>query len=105
MGNRVGNSEFVSDEIDSFLQDVAQMSGTIDYSDIMAFEKDVFSPKDKNLKMLKKLYRIMCRDAPEPDQAEADCVFLDVANIVRGVTDFNEGSNSKDLETLKYLSW
>ena len=47
--NRVGNSEFVSDEIDGFLQDVAQMFGGIDYGDIMSFEDDVYGPGDGNV--------------------------------------------------------
>lgn len=86
--NRVGDSEFVPDFIDQFLEDVAQFSNLFDYSDIIAFERDVFAPNDKNVKALKKLYR-QAKEAMEyDDEEDLNRIYQDVADLVIGVVDY-----------------
>lgn len=90
--NRVGNSEFVSDEIDGFLQDVAQMFGGIDYNDIMSFEDDVYGPGDGNVQKLQNLYTEWCEAGEINDEEAAQEIANQVAEIVTGVADFTEDS-------------
>lgn len=87
-GNRVGNNEFVPDFIDQFLEDVAQYSNLYDYGDIIAFERDVFAPNDKNVKALKKLYRQAKEAAETNDEEDMNRIYQDVADLVNGVVDY-----------------
>lgn len=95
--NRIYNNEFVSDKIEDFLKDVAQFSGLISYSDIEAFEKDVFYPSDLNVKALRQLYK----QAKEADEEELEQIYQEVADIVTGADDrnpeswYNESFNKK----------
>lgn len=86
--NRVGNNEFVPDYIDQFLEDVAQYSELFDYSDIIAFERDVFAPNDKNVKALKKLYRQAKEAIEANDEEDMNRIYQDVADLVTGVVDY-----------------
>lgn len=88
--NRIGNNEFVPDSVDQFLQDVAQFSHLFNYSDIIAFEKDVFAPNDKNVKALKRLNTRARSAARYDDEEELDSIYQDVANIVIGVVDYEQ---------------
>lgn len=85
--NRVGDSPFVSDTLDGFLQDMAQMYADFGYGEIMAFEKSIQSATDPRLKELKKLYR-KSREAMEYDDEDL------LAEIVVGVEDLVKGANS-----------
>lgn len=87
-GNRVGNNEFVPDYIDQFLEDVAQYSELFDYSDIIAFERDVFAPNDKNVKALKNLYRQAKEAIEANDEEDMNRIYQDVADLVTGVVDY-----------------
>lgn len=86
--NRVGNNEFVPDYIDQFLEDVAQYSELFDYSDIIAFERDVFTPNDKNVRALKKLYRQAKEAIEANDEEDMNRIYQDVADLVTGVVDY-----------------
>lgn len=87
-GNRIGNNEFVPDFIDQFLEDVAQYSNLYDYEDIIAFERDVFAPNDKNVKALKKLYRQFKEALECDDEKGMNQIYQDVADLVIGVVDY-----------------
>lgn len=88
--NRIGNNEFVPDSIDQFLKDVAQFSNLFNYTDIIAFERDVFVPNDKNVKALKKLKTRAKTAAEYDDEEEINQIYQDVADIVIGVVDYEQ---------------
>lgn len=93
--NRIGNNEFVPDYIDQFLEDVAQQTELFDYGDIIAFERDVFAPNDKNVRALKKLYKQAHEAEGYEDVEEViERTYFEVASIVKGVVDYeDDGSN------------
>lgn len=90
--NRIYNNEFVPDAIEIFLKNVAQYSGLYDYLDIEAFERDVFKPKDKNVKALSQLYKQAKEAAEYEDEEELEQIYQEVADIVTGVDDRNPES-------------
>lgn len=90
--NRIYNNEFVSETIENFLKDVAQYSSLYDYSDIKAFERDVFSPKDRNVKALRQFYKQAKEAAEYDDEEEIEQIYQEVADIVLGVDDRNPES-------------
>lgn len=90
--NRLVNNDFVPEVTENFLKDVAQYSSLYTYSDIIAFERDVFSPKDKNVKALKQLYKQAKEAAEYDDEEELKKIYQEVADIVTGVDDRNPES-------------
>lgn len=90
--NRIYNNEFVPEVIEDFLKKVAQYSGLYDYLDVEAFEKDVFNPKDKNVKALKQLYKQAKEATVYDDKEELKQIYQEVADIVTGVDDRNPES-------------
>lgn len=95
-GNRVGNNEFVPDFIDQFLEDVAQYSGFFSYPDIVAFENNVFTPNDKNVEVLKKLYNQFNDIVDYDNEEEINQIYQDVTDLVIGVVDYKSEDESDD---------
>lgn len=85
--NRVGDSPFVSDTLDGFLQDMAQMYADITYTDVTKFEKSIKDFTDPRLKELKKLYK-KSKEAVEYDDED------ELAEIAVSVEDLVKGDNS-----------
>ena len=81
--NRVGDSEFVSDTLDGFLQDMAQMYADIDYTDIMNFEHSIQDASDPRLKTLKKLYKKAKAAAEYDDDDEMAEIAVEVEDLVK----------------------
>lgn len=92
--NRVGDSPFVSDTLDGFLQDMAQMYADFGYGEIIAFEKSIQSATDPRLKELKKLYR-KSREAMEYDDEDLLAeIVVAVENLVGKKDNLKEGQYS-----------
>lgn len=80
--NRVGDSPFISDTLDGFLQDMAQMYADIDYTDIMNFEHSIQDATDPRIKALRKLYKRACAAAEYNDEDEFAEIAVDVEDLV-----------------------
>lgn len=82
------------DSIDSFLQDVAQMYGGIDYTDIMHFAKKATDADVKKLRSIRKQYR---DDIDDEDDAER--VAKQAASYVKSVlAESKRGPSKKALK-------
>ena len=80
--NRFGDSPFISDTLDGFLQDMAQMYVDIDYTDIMNFEHSIQDATDPRIKALRKLYKRACAAAEHDDEDEFAEIAVDVEDLV-----------------------
>lgn len=79
--NRVADSEFISNTLDNFLQDMAQMYADISYGDIVEFEHSIKSVDDERTTSLKKLYR-KAKEAEVED--ELIKIASDIEKLVKG---------------------
>lgn len=85
------NEDFVPTNIHFFLFDVEENSKKFDKDDIRAFERDVFSPNDKNVKALKRLYKkYKYIDENGGTEYEINQIYQNVADIVIGVVDYEQ---------------
>ena len=84
--NQVSNN--LTPAVDNFLQDVAQIGGTITYNDIMHFQ-----PTTESLKELKKLRSKWREVAEYDDEDELTTIATSVAEVIKG-SKLNEVENS-----------
>lgn len=102
MGNPITNN--LPAKLDQFLMDMAQTVGPFDYSDIMHFADRISDvKKDKNIAIIRKLYKA-AKDAAEYDDTdEFNAIGEDLNDIITGIKDFNQpGAIFADTRTFKY---
>ena len=91
-------------DIDSFLQDMAQMHGKFNYSDIIQFAKKHNSENDIALKFVKKLYGIAKNDAQYDDEKEFSVIAEDLEKLIKGKINLTKHVKFGDvLNTPKYI--
>lgn len=102
MGNPLTNN--LPAAIDQFLMDMAQTVGPFDYGDVIKFADKIADVKtDKNIAIIRKLYKA-AKDAAEYDDTdEFNAIGEDLNDIITGVKDFNQpGAIFADTRTFKY---
>ncbi len=91
-GNNVSSN--LTPAIDSFLQDIAQIHGGIDYNDIIEFGKTVTPEDVKKLTNLRRRYRA---EAEYGDDAILDPIVAKVVALVKPITSITEAVKEVDL--------
>lgn len=102
MGNPLTNN--LPAAIDQFLMDMAQTVGPFDYGDVIKFADKIADVKtDKNIAIIRKLYKA-AKDAAEYDDTdEFNAIGEDLNDIITGTKDFNQpGAIFADTRTFKY---
>ena len=102
MGNPLTNN--LPAAIDQFLMDMAQTVGPFDYGDVIKFADKIADVKtDKNIAIIRKLYKAAKDAAEYDDDDEFNAIGEDLNDIITGVKDFNQpGAIFADTRTFKY---